>query len=256
MISLIADSGHPDQPGLDTAIARALLLAADSGAIGETFRIHVPGRVVAFGKRDVVSPGYEDAVAAVQAERFAAVRRLAGGRAAVFHPGTLAFSWTIPEESPRTTITRRFTAISELMVRAFSRFGLDARIGEVPGEYCPGEWSVNLEGTHKVMGVGQRLTARAAHVGGVVVVSDAGEVNRPLLGAYRALGLEWRPEATGSLDQGAPGLEVSSVAEAIAAELAQLGDVAPGGLPEAVVAHAVTLLPDHLEADGQATATG
>ncbi|NNC75500.1 MAG: lipoate--protein ligase family protein [Acidimicrobiia bacterium] len=253
MLTVIRDAGNPDRPGLDTAIARAMLLAADSGDAGAMFRLHVPGRVVAFGKRDVVSAGYDAAVRAVQAEGFTAVRRLAGGRAAVFHPGTIAFSWTSPEPSPRTTTTARFEAISGLMARAFGRLGLDARIGEIPGEYCPGEWSVNLNGETKVMGVGQRLTARAAHVGGVVVVSDASEVNRPLVGAYDALGLTWRPDATGALDEELPGLSVADVTAAIVAELGSIGEPTPGELPPAVLSHAETLLPDHLEAQRETT---
>ena len=40
---------------------------------------------------------------------------------------------------------------------ALQRLGLDARLGELAGEYCPGEFSVNLAGRSKVMGVGQRV---------------------------------------------------------------------------------------------------
>ena len=57
------------------------------------------------------------------------------------------------------------------MRTALCSLGVDARIGEVAGEYCPGKYSVNARGATKIMGVGQRLARHAAHVGGVIVVN-------------------------------------------------------------------------------------
>ena len=74
-------------------------------------------------------------------------------------------------------------------------------MGAVPGEYCPGAYSVNARGTHKLMGVGQRLIRGAAHLGGVVVVDHAERVNLPLIPAYEALGYDWDPGATGAIDR-------------------------------------------------------
>ena len=62
------------------------------------------------------------------------------------------------------------------MEDSFRRLGVDARVGEIPGEYCPGAYSVNARGVKKLMGVGQRLVPSAAHVGGVVVVNGANRV--------------------------------------------------------------------------------
>ena len=36
-------------------------------------------------------------------------------------------------------------------------------------------------------------------------------MNRPLVPAYRFLGYEWRPEATGSVDRAIPGIDVKRV---------------------------------------------
>ena len=99
---------------------------------------------------------------------------------------------------------------SALMVRAFASLGIDARVGEVPGEYCPGADSVNARGERKLMGVGQRLVSRGSHVGGVVVVDGADRVNDVLVPVYRALGLEWRPEATGAVAEEAPGVDLGA----------------------------------------------
>ena len=236
----------PDDPALDTAVSRALMLRVAAGELPETLRICRPGAIVAFGKRDVVGPGYPDAVAAARAGGFEAIERLAGGRAAVFHPDTISFAHSIPDADPRSRVGERFDLTSALMVRAFAALGVDARVGEVPGEYCPGADSVNARGQRKLMGVGQRLVSRGSHVGGVVVVDGAQRVNDVLVPVYRALGLEWRPEATGAVAEEVPGATWEQVAGAIEAEYAALYDLVPAELDDATLELARSLAPEHL----------
>ena len=69
----------------------------------------------------------------------------------------------------------------------------------MPGEYCPGTYSVNARGRTKLMGVGQRLVARAAHVGGVVVVGESRRIRDILIPVYEALRLTLDPATVGSL---------------------------------------------------------
>jgi lipoate-protein ligase A len=217
-----------------------------TGSDPATLRVWTPERAVAFGRQDRARPGYRAAVSAVAGLGFAPVERLAGGRAAVFHEGTIAFSWALPESHGPETITPRFVAIAGIVVQALSSLGLDARIGEVPGEYCPGEWSVNLGGTRKVMGVGQRLVRGGAHVGGVVVVTAPQLVNLPLTPAYLALEYEWRPEATGAIDQALPGVDVATVTAALLAAFEAAGEeVVPGSLDAACLEQAAALASDH-----------
>ena len=219
-LRLIRDD-HPEPPALDTAIARATLEGVASGALPETLRVHRPAAVLAFGPRDRVAAGFPEALAAAGAHGFAAVERLAGGRAAVFHPGTVAFSWALPLGSPREGIRSRFEETAELVAGALGALGVDARIGEVPGEYCPGEHSVNAGGRTKLAGVGQRIVAGAAHVGGVVVVAGSDRVREVLVPVYRALGLDWRPETTGSVEDEVPGVTWAAVADALVARFAE-----------------------------------
>ena len=138
---------------------------------------------------------------------FEAIERLAGGRAAVFHSGTIAFSWTMPDGTPRDDVMARFDEAADIMMRALRRLGIDARVGEVAGEYCPGQHSVNARGERKLMGVGQRLIRGAAHVGGVVVVGDGERIRNVLVPVYEALGVEWRPETVGSVEDEVEGAE-------------------------------------------------
>lgn len=240
------DEAFPDADALDTAVSRAMLLAASEGRIGEAFRIHRPGRIVAFGKHDAITDGFDRAVAITREKGFLPVLRLAGGRAAVFHEHTLAFNWTIPTPDPTRDIHDRFRMLAGVMVRAFARLGLDARIGDVPGEYCPGEFSVNLDGAIKVMGVGQRLARHAAHIGGVVVVDDAALVNDVLVPVYEALGLAMDPEATGALADRLPGVTNDEVVDAVLAEIATLGSLVPTPLDPAILTHARELAEGHI----------
>jgi lipoate-protein ligase A len=244
VLRLVSDRFDP--PWRDTAVSAAVLTRVASGEDPGTLRVWVPERAVAFGRQDRSRPGYRDAVRAVTELGYAPVERLAGGRAAVFHPETVAFAWTVPDASGPLGIRPRFAVIAGIVSRALQGLGLDARVGEIPGEYCPGEWSVNLEGTHKVMGVGQRLVRGAAHVGGVIVVADATAVNAPLLPAYRHLGYEWRPEATGALDRSAAAPGIAAVMAALLAEFAASAEeTVAGSLDPACLKLADTLAPVH-----------
>ena len=238
--------GFPSRPGFDTAVSRALLNSASDGRSSETLRLWVPAPIVAFGKRDLVSPGYAAAVTAAREGGFTAVERLAGGRAAVFHPGTIAFAWTLPSVDPPAGIHDRFREISGLVQATLEGLGIDARIGEVSGEYCPGEFSVNAGGARKLMGVGQRLARHAAHVGGVIVVNGADRVRDVLVPVYAALGIEWDPETVGAVDQFAPRTTVPDVMGALATEFATTYTLEPADIDPAVLRAAEVLAAGHL----------
>jgi lipoate-protein ligase A len=244
-LTLVEDS-YPDHPAMDVAVAHATLSAVARGDIEGVFRLHVPGSIVAFGRADRVQPGYPLAVRAAQAHGFGAVERLAGGRAAVFHGQTLAFSLALADNEPQGGIHSRFQMISGVMVKAFQSLGIDARIGEVRGEYCPGSWSVNVGGRVKVMGVGQRLVRGAAHIGGVIVVDDGESIRNVLIPVYRALHIDWDPRTSGALADRSPGLDNSKVIKAVKKAVSAIYDLEPGHLPESLVEEARTLIPDHL----------
>lgn len=237
---------YPDRPAFDTAVSHALLRQAGSDGLAESLRLHQPGSIVAFGRRDVVSAGYRRAVAAGRGAGYEAVERLAGGRAAVFHSGTIAFGWTIPTLAPRETIRPRFEALDEVLLAAFRALGADARVGEVPGEYCPGAYSINVSGRHKVMGTGQRIIGRAAHVGGVVVVDGGDRIAEVLIPVYEALDLTWNPTSSGDLAGAVPGVTRADVLAAIVAEFDRRYDLEDGRIGAATLSLAGELEPTHL----------
>jgi octanoyl-[GcvH]:protein N-octanoyltransferase len=127
--------------------------------------------------------------------------RLAGGRAAVFHEGTLELAHAVPDPDPRGTIHDRFQATAELIARALAGLGVDARVGGVAGEYCPGRWSVNAGGARKLAGIGQRVISGGAHVGTVIVAEDAAAVREVLEPVYAALDLNWDPATVGAVER-------------------------------------------------------
>jgi lipoate-protein ligase A len=227
---------------MDTAVSAAILEEVSAGDAPETLRLHRPPVAVAFGSQDRPSPGFADAVAAAQAGGFEAMLRLAGGRAAVFHEGTIAFAWTRPEPDPKAGIRERFEEASALVVDALGALGLDARVGEVPGEYCPGSYSVNAAGRRKLMGVGQRLASRAAHVGGVIVVHGGRRIREVLLPVYDALGISWDPATVGSVEDEDPSIGWDAVADAVLAAFARGRRLVEGHVGPATVERAAALV--------------
>jgi octanoyl-[GcvH]:protein N-octanoyltransferase len=234
-----------DAPGLDTAVSRAILVRVARGELPETFRLTRPGAMVAFGAQDVASADYARAVRAARAEGFEAVRRLAGGRAAVFCQTTLAIAHARPDPDPRAHVYARFEEASAVIAGALRRLGVDAQVGEVAGEYCPGGYSVNAGGRVKLAGIGQRLIGHAGHLGGVLVVADSGRVRRVLVPVYDALGLDFDPATVGSVEDELGDASTDEVEAALIAELAARYRLEELDLDPETIELAHELAPEH-----------
>jgi octanoyl-[GcvH]:protein N-octanoyltransferase len=259
----VLDDCFPDDPALDAAVSRAVMHRVAQGELPETLRLARPAAVVAFAKRDALSPGYAQAVAAARAGGFGAILRLAGGRAAVFHEGTLELAHAVPDPDPKPGIHGRFEATATLIARALRTLGVDARVGEIPGEYCPGRWSINAAGARKLAGTGQRVVAGGSHTGAVIVVDGAERVRSVLEPVYAALGLRWDPRTVGAVEDelgagrpaagGAvvPELGASAgpvwdaVRDALLAEYARRFELVPGELDDETLALARRLAGEH-----------
>jgi octanoyl-[GcvH]:protein N-octanoyltransferase len=236
----------PTPPERDTAVSHALLRLVAVGAEPETLRIHRPGRVVAFGPLDRLAPGFAEAIAAASARGFGSVLRLAGGRAAVFHERTLAIAHARPDDEPQAHIYPRFEEWSGRIAEALRKVGLDARVGEVPGEYCPGGYSVNARGAIKLAGIGQKLIKGAGHLGGVVVVGEADRIRNVLVPVYDALGLDFEPATAGAVDDDLPSVSMDEVEEALTAELSSRYELTEEPLDPETLEFAKRLAPEHV----------
>jgi octanoyl-[GcvH]:protein N-octanoyltransferase len=237
----LVSASFPDDPALDTAVSRALMERVGAGELPQTLRLARPGAMVAFAKQDAVAAGYAEAAHAAREHGFEAILRLAGGRAAVFHEGTLAVAHAIPDPDPRPKIHERFRDSSELLARALRSLGVDARVGEVPGEYCPGGYSINAGGELKLAGIGQRLVKGAAHIGAVVVAEDGGRIADVLVPVYAALGLGFDPATAGEA-----GVPLEELEAAVRAEYAADYSLVETQLDDETLALAQRLRPEHL----------
>jgi len=242
----LASAAYEDATGLDTGVSHAVLERVSAGELPEIFRLYEPWPVVAFGKHDRFAPGFDQAVDIAREYGYDPIVRLPGGRAAVFHAETVAFSWTIPAADPIREIRERFQAAASIVTHALHRLGVSAAIGEIPGEYCPGEFSIHHAGRVKLAGIGQRLGRSAAHVGGVLVVGNGSAVRDVLVPTYAALGIDWDPATVGSVSDVSPRLSVQDVIQAMTDELGSIATIVPAAFDAATLQRALTLAPQHL----------
>jgi lipoate-protein ligase A len=236
-IALLDDTAIERDPLLDAAIGPALLAAIGRAGGPDRLRLYRTAPTVAFSGRDCATPGIREAAAAAATAGFAAVRRGPGGRAAAYHRGALCLDHVSAEDG-RSDIRARFVGFGGLLVDALRAVGTDARLGPVPGEYCPGEFSINDGHGHKLVGTAQRLVRGAWLFGTVVLVTGAEPVRSVLLDTYRALGLDWNPATVGAVEDTVPGVTVADVQRAVLEAYARWGELVPDELPATVLADA------------------
>jgi octanoyl-[GcvH]:protein N-octanoyltransferase len=229
----LIDASHAGRADLGTAVSSALMRRVARGELEPTMRLHRTGPILAFGRLDRLRPGYARAVAIAREQGFEPIERLAGGRAAVFHEGTVSFSRATRERGAAAGTRTRFASMADLIAAALGTMGVDARVGEVAGEYCPGEYSVNARGAVKLAGIGQRVITAGAHVGGVIVIRGAGRIRDVLEPVYEALELDWDPATTGS----------------VASEISESDTTLPADVPDPLVARVIAALRTELERD-------
>jgi lipoate-protein ligase A len=215
------------------------------GELPPTLRLHRPGPTLTFSRQDAASRGYRAAVRAAREAGFEPVLRLAGGRAAVYHHGTLACSWAVPDRLPAARTFERFRELADLLARALQSLGVDARVGEIPREYCPGAWSVNARGQTKLVGIGQRIIAGAAHRGAVIVVSESGAIRDVLAPVYDALELDWDLRTAGSVEDEVGAVSLETVEKAILHVLGEHYQLGTDELDPATLELASSLEPAH-----------
>jgi octanoyl-[GcvH]:protein N-octanoyltransferase len=229
-------------PALDVALPHALLGLIAYGR-RPVLRCYRPLPTVAFGRRDVFLPGFAAAAAAARRHGFSPVIRGAGGRAAAYDDGCLIFDEAMPADTSQ--IRERFAEDAHRQAAALRRLGVDARVGEVAGEYCPGEFSVNARGRVKLIGAAERIIRGAWLHSSVVVVEGAGRLRSLLADVYGALGFEWDPRSVGEVASEAPGVALEDVRRALLAEYATRYSLARAALTDADLARAGELLERH-----------
>ncbi|MDA0181190.1 hypothetical protein OJ997_12860 [Solirubrobacter phytolaccae] len=234
-------SGEAGSAALELAISHALLTRVSKGELGSTLRVYRPRATVAFGKLDRLSPGYEAAVRAAERHGYEPVLRLPGGHAAAYNAASIGIDVVWALDDPATGTHERFATEGERLAAALRGLGVDARVGEVPGEYCPGAYSVNARGRVKLIGTAQRLVRGAALLGASVVVGDGASIRAVLRDVYAALEFDWDESTAGALDEEVADVTLEAVEAAI---VAAYPDLEPADLDEQTLALAHRLAPE------------
>lgn len=196
---------------------------------GETpalLRLYRPQPTVAFGQRDTRLAGFAAAEQASRNHGFVPAVRRAGGRAAAYHQGTLVVDHIQPQSDAIADAKGRFGFFGELFAQTLKNLGVTAGVGEIPGEYCPGEFSVfGLKpdaGTEvsaatavKLVGTAQRVVSGAWLFSSVIVVENSAPIREVLVDCYEALGLDWDPRTAGAANDLKPEITVDAVENAL-----------------------------------------
>jgi octanoyl-[GcvH]:protein N-octanoyltransferase len=198
-----------------------LLGLAKTGQVGPTLRLYRPAPTVAFGQRDAHLPGFETAAQACRDQGFEPLVRKAGGRAAAYHEGTLIVDHVEPHADAIAGAKGRFAFFGEMLAEALRSIGVPAAVGEIPGEYCPGEFSVH--GMHpqdpahrvKLVGTAQRVVSGGWLFSSVIVVENSAPIRNVLTASYAALGLDWDPVTAGAVNDLVPEVGVQAVEDAV-----------------------------------------
>jgi len=212
----VVHGAPPDTaPQQDMDLSSAALAALREPGTEGRLRVHRPRPTAAFSRVDSLAPGFPAAQDAARAHGFAPVVRPAGGRLAAYHRHALVLDLVAPHAEARRYIRERFADAGEALAGGLRELGVDARVGAVPGEYCPGEFSVNAGGATKIVGTAQRLTRHGYLFSSVVLVADPEPVRAVLRDAYAALEFAWDPATMGCVADAVPGVTVDEVAEAL-----------------------------------------
>jgi lipoate-protein ligase A len=205
----------------DLDFALELLRKVKTGETGPMLRLYRPAPTVAFGQRDTHLPGFDAAALACRDLGFEPLVRKAGGRAAAYHEGTLVVDHLEPDRDAIAGAKGRFSFFGELLADALRSSGVDAAVGEIPGEYCPGEFSVHgrdpalPQHQVKLIGTAQRVVAGGWLFSSVIVVENSAPIRAVLEASYAALGLDWDPATAGAVNDLVPHLDVDAIEAAV-----------------------------------------
>jgi lipoate-protein ligase A len=213
-----------EDPATAYGYQRMVFEQVASGARPTTISVTASARHVGVTRRDTRRPGFDEAVRASNEEGYPVMVRGSGGGATAADKGTFGFSIVRPagDGEIRRGIHDRYDEAAALVLGAFSRLGVEAEVGEVREEFCPGDHSIRVGGWEKgikIVGIAQRITRRATSVGGIVLVHGEEELAKILEKVYQAMELPFRTGSVGSLRRAGIEAGVEDVVEAFAAEV-------------------------------------
>ncbi len=224
--AFVISGESPGAPSGDIAIARQLMdTVSRSTEPVRIIRLYRPRPTVAMTARERNMPGFEKACAAASARGFVPVVRATGGRAVAYDETSLVVEVFDAEPAGGLRPDHRtiFRGFGDTFVRALRASSVDARLGPVPGEFCPGDYSVNARGVVKVVGTAQRVVRGARLIGASLALGPTESLRAVLDAVNSELGLEWNPDTLGSAGREAPSFSTAEFTGALIDELAPDG---------------------------------
>ncbi|WP_111765789.1 lipoate--protein ligase family protein [Nakamurella deserti] len=233
VLRVVRDADLPSAAA-DLAVGPALLRRVADRPGEAWLRLYRPLPTVGFSRRDTREPGFAAAATAATGLGFEPAVRAPGGRAAAYHRSTVCFDLVLPDHG--TDPVGRLAALGEVLTAVLVGLGVDARLGPVPDEYCPGRFSVNGGGRGKIAGTAGRRVRGALLLGGSIVVADAAPLREVIEVVYRELGVAVdTATVAAATDFGFTG-PVSTLVDELVATLSHSVATQPAALPADVLA--------------------
>jgi octanoyl-[GcvH]:protein N-octanoyltransferase len=233
---LITGHSEGDRSAASDLTVPAVLLRAEGTDWPELVHVYVAhGPTVAFTRRDLRSAGIARATAIARAAGFETAVRSPGGRMVAYDAGAVIVDHLTRSADHHGTFERNARQHAAV-IRSLG--DIDARVGEVEGEYCPGEFSVNVGGRVKVVGSAQRITGSGALFSTVVQAVVGDPVRQVIADVSAALGYELSESTIAGLADVAPGITAPQVATALASDYRRRLGAVDAALDPAVLAHA------------------
>ena len=236
----------PGGEATNLALGHVLARRAERDDSFEALHVYRPsGRSVVFGRRETRTPGFPAAVRAARDAGFEPLIRATGGRAVAYTEQSVVVHHVRHDKEPIGGHDGRFVEFGNLLVDTLRTLGVEAQLGAVPGEYCPGAHSVNARGVTKLVGTAQRVLRQSWLFSSLVVVGDEAELRPLLTEIYRHLGQPFDPVSVGSLSAENPALDAVGVERALMTAFAGSTPTLPVGALGDLLGEAARLADDH-----------
>lgn len=141
--------------------------------------------------------------------------RYGGGHAAAYDHDCVLVEIIRRHDQLLGGLEERFLDTVSLVQEALAPLNVTLELGELPGEYCPGRFSLHLPSGPKVAGVAQRVIRRASLTTAVVVIRGGDALRETLTDVYGALALPLNIRTAGAISDQQPHVTVDAVAQAL-----------------------------------------
>ena len=164
-------------------------------------RVFRPQKTAAFSTTDSLHKNFATAKSIASRLGYEPILRPAGGHLAIYDHRSLILDITAPHDNPGKDIINRYELFSEKIATYIGLLGVDARIGQVDGEFCPGRFSINSSRQKKLVGIAQRITKYGYYLSALILLEPSPEAIDALSATYKLIDLDFDPSSHGDLHE-------------------------------------------------------